>query len=187
MDAFLSQDWSGIVIALLIGAVGFGLFTLGRRIQRRFIKWGLVGVGGLILVVGVVLLFYKEVKTFLFHRETALAVGMPAALIFYGLLFLSGGVITASLQPVGGLLIFSLILNPAAVAYQLTYSLKRMFVLSAVFGVLSGWIGLLISYEADAPSGAVIVIVSAVIFALATIFSPKRRVKRLEEGLKGMT
>ena len=111
---------------------------------------------------------------------------MPAALIFYGLLFLTGGVITASLRPIGGLLIFSLILNPAAAAYQLTYSLKRMFVLSATFGVLSGWIGLLISYVLDAPSGATIVIVSSVIFALATIFSPKRRVKRLEEGLKGM-
>ena len=186
----------GIIFSLTLGLsfLFIGLIP-GPKTEVWGLLWGsilTVTTSDLLLlavvaaaVVGVVLLFYKEIKAFLFHRETALAVGMPAAIIFYGLLFLTGGVITASLRPIGGLLIFSLILNPAAAAYQLTYSLKRMFVLSAAFGVLSGWIGLLISYVLDVPSGATIVIVSSVIFALATIFSPKRRVKRLEEELKG--
>jgi manganese/iron transport system permease protein len=73
------------------------------------------------------------------------------------------------------LLIFSLIINPAAAAYQLTYNLKRMFFLSALFGVLSGWAGLFVSYLFNFPSGATIVIVSSLIFAVATAFSPKRR------------
>jgi len=188
----------GIIFSLMLGLsfLFIGLIP-GPKTEVWGLLWGsilTVTISDLLLLavvaavaVCVVLLFYKEIKTFLFHRETALAVGMPAALIFYGLLFLTGGVITASLRPIGGLLIFSLILNPAAAAYQLTYSLKRMFVLSAIFGVLSGWIGLFISYALDAPSGAVIVIVSSIIFALATIFSPKRRVKRLEKELKEMT
>ena len=61
--------------------------------------------------------------------------------------------------------------------------MKRMFILSAAFGVLSGWIGLLVSYLLDVPSGAAIVITSSIIFMVAAIFSPKRKVKRWEEKL----
>jgi len=129
------------------------------------------------VVVGLVFIFYKEIQATIFHRGIALSVGLPATLILYGVLFLTGATVTATLRSIGGLLIFSLILNPAAAAYQLTYSMKRMFLLSAAFGVLSGWAGLLISYLLNLPSGATIVVTSSVIFMMATIFSPKRRVK----------
>jgi len=130
-----------------------------------------------VVVVGVVFIFYKEMQATIFHRDMALSVGIPATLVLYGILFLTGATITATLRSIGGLLIFSLILNPAAAAYQLTYSMKRMFLLSAVFGVLSGWTGLLFSYLFNIPSGATIVITSSLIFMLAAVFSPKRRVK----------
>ena len=107
--------------------------------------------------------------------------GLPATIILYGVLFLTCATITASLRSIGGLLIFSLILNPAAAAYQLTYNMKRMFILSATFGVLSGWIGLMLSYLFDVPSGATIVITSSVIFMVAAVFSPKRKVKGWRE------
>jgi len=134
-----------------------------------------------LVVVGLLLLFAKEIQATIFHRDIALAVGLPATLIFYGVLFLTGATVTASLRSIGGLLIFSLILNPAAAAYQLTYSMKRMFLLSAVFGVLSGWAGLWLSYVFNLPSGATIVVMSSLIFLLAVIFSPKRKVKSWTE------
>jgi len=130
-----------------------------------------------VLVVGIVILFYKEIQATVFQRDIARAVGIPATLIFYSILFLTGATITASFSSIGGLLIFSLILNPAAAAYQLTYNIKRMFIISAGLGVLSGWVGLLFSYFFNIPSGATIVITSSVIFMLAVVFSPKRKVK----------
>jgi manganese/iron transport system permease protein len=130
-----------------------------------------------VLVVSVVFIFFKEVQATVFQRDMARAVGIPATVILYGILVLTGATITASFSSIGGLLIFSLILNPAAAAYQLTYSMKKMFLFSAGFGVLSGWTGLLISYLFNVPSGATIVITSSVIFMLAVVFSPKRRVK----------
>jgi len=56
-----------------------------------------------------------------------------------------------------------------------------MFLLSAAFGVLSSWMGLLFSYLFNIPSGATIVVTSSVIFMLAVIFSPKRKVKRWQK------
>jgi manganese/iron transport system permease protein len=128
-------------------------------------------------VVLLVVLFFKEIQAVIFHRELALAVGLPANLIFYAMLVLTGSAITVSLSSIGGLLIFNLILNPAAAAYQLTYSLHRMFLLSAAFGVLSTWLGLLGSYLFHFPSGATIVLVSTLIFIASAAFSPKHRVK----------
>lgn len=129
------------------------------------------------VVVGLVIVFYKEVKATIFHREMALWVGIPATVVLYSILFLTGATITATLRSIGGLLIFSLILNPAAAAYQLTYDMKKMFLLSAIFGVAAGLAGLIISYLFNLPSGATIVVVSSLIFMFAAIFSPKKRVR----------
>jgi SAM-dependent methyltransferase len=76
-------------------------------------------------------------------------------------------------------------LNPAAAAYQLTYSLKRLFLLAAGFGVLSGWVGLAFSYLFNIPSGATIVITSSMIFLLAAVFSPKRRKRAWNRNAPG--
>lgn len=178
----------GIVFSLML-ALGFlfmGLMS-GPRTQALGYLWGSILtvtdenllVMGLVClaVVSLVALFYKEAQAVIFNRELALAVGIPATAIFYTLLFLTGTAVAGSFQTIGGLLIYSLISNPAAAAYQLTYSLKRMFLLSSLIGVLSGWIGLAVSYLFNAPSGAVIIVVSTLIFGLATAFSPKRRVK----------
>ncbi len=183
----------GVIFSLMLGLafLFMGLMS-GTKSGALELLWGSILTntrGDIVLlgiiaavVVGVVFAFYKEFQATIFHRDMALSVGIPSALILYGILFLTGATITASLRSIGGLLIFSLILNPAAAAYQLTYSMKRMFFLSATFGVLSGWIGLLFSYLFNIPSGATIVIISSVIFMLATIFSPKKKVKDLKVG-----
>jgi len=188
-QADFSPDTSmGIVFSLMLG-LGFLFMGLmpGPRTQALGLLWGsiltvtdedvLLLALVCLVVVALVALFFKEVQAVIFHRELALAVGIPAGAIFYALLFLTGATIAASFKAIGGLLIFSLISNPAAAAYQLTYSLKRLFLLAALFGVLSGWLGLLASYAFNAPSGAVIIVISTLIFAVATLFSPKRRVK----------
>jgi manganese/iron transport system permease protein len=133
-----------------------------------------------VVVVGLVFVFYKEVQATIFNRQIALSVGLPATLILYVILFMTGATITVSLNSIGGLLIFSLILNPAAAAYQLTYNMKKMFLLAAVFGVASGWAGLLLSYFFNLPSGATIVITSSFIFGVCALFSPKRKTGKVQ-------
>jgi len=182
----------GVIFSFMLG-IGFLFLGMmpGTRSAALDLLWGsiltntsediiVLGIVA-VIVVGLVFTFFKEIQATVFNRKIALSVGLPATLIFYGVLFLAGATVTAALRSIGGLLIFSLILNPASAAYQLTYSMKRMFILSAVFGVLSGWIGLLISYFLDIPSGATIILTSSAIFVLAAIFSPKRKVKQLEE------
>ena len=188
----LSPETSvGVIFSLMLGlAFLFMGLMPGTKSGALELLWGsiLTNTRGdviflavvAVMVVGLIVVFYKEIQATIFHRGMALSVGIPATAILYGILFLTGATITATLRSIGGILIFSLILNPAAAAYQLTYSMKKMFLLAAGFGVLSGWMGLLFSYLFNIPSGATIVVTSSVIFLLAAVFSPKRRVKSLQ-------
>jgi manganese/iron transport system permease protein len=190
----LNPDTSiGIIFSFMLGlAFLFMGLMHGARTEALNLLWGSILTitqqdmiflaATTAAIVGLVTAFYKEIQAVICHREVALAVGIPATLIFYGLLFSTGVTITASLQSIGGLLIFSLILNPAAAAYQLTYSLKRMIFIAIGFGVLSCWTGLIASYFFDVPSGAAIVMTSTAIFGLATAFSPKRKVKGWQQA-----
>jgi manganese/iron transport system permease protein len=180
----------GVIFTLMLGLAFLfvGLMPAARP-EALSLFWGsiltvsggqLAFMGGMaVLVVAAVLLFYKEIQAVLCHRKVALAVGVPATAVFYGMLFLTGATVTASLSAVGGLLIYALILNPAAAAYQLTYSLKKMFLLAALFGVGACWTGLALSWWLNLPTGAVIVVVSSVVFGVCALFSPKRRARRV--------
>lgn len=183
---------SGIVFSMFLG-VSFLLLALtpGPKSEALGLLWGsvLTVSAANVYVLAVVaagsalaaVLFFKEIQTVIFSRELATSLGLPATAVFYGILVASGLSTTASLQAIGGLLVFSLMVNPAAAAYQLTYSLRTMFVLSAAFGVASGWIGLALSWAFNLPAGALIALVSGGIFMVASLLSPKRRGKLTAE------
>ena len=187
----LSPDTSlGVIFSLMLG-IAFLIIGLmpTTRSDALNLLWGsvltvtrtdilLLAIVAAV-VVGMVVVFFKEAQATVFNRQIALSVGLPATLILYVILFMTGATITVSLNSIGGLLIFSLILNPAAAAYQLTYNMKKMFLLAAVFGVASGWAGLLLSYLFDLPSGATIVITSSLIFGVCALFSPKRKTRKM--------
>jgi len=188
----LSPDTStGIVFSTMLG-LAFLIIGLipGSKASAMNLFWGsiltvsstdilLLGLITIFLV-GLFTLLYKEIHAVLCHRSVAIAVGIPSALIFYLLLIATGLSIAVSLQTVGGLLIYSLLLNPSASAYQLTYHFKKMILLSILFGIISCWGGIWISYTFDLPTGACIILVSSVIFILCSIFSPKKD-KKLKE------
>jgi len=193
----LNPDTSiGIVFSLMLGLafLFLGLMS-GSRTEALNLFWGnilTVTRGDLTVlavvaavIVALVVVLYKEIQAVICHRQVALAVGIPATLVFYGILFSAGLTVAASLQTIGGLLIYCLILNPAASAYQLTYNLKKMLALAAIFGVVSCWAGLAASYFLDTPSGASIVITSSIIFALAMALSPKRKVRKWQPVQSG--
>jgi manganese/iron transport system permease protein len=176
----------GIIFSLMLGLafLGIGLLKGPRTDALRFI-WGnvlLVGRSDLIIlaltlaaVLAFLLLCFKETQAVLFNREIARAVGIRERLFYFVMLLLSGLVVTANLNTVGGLLIFSLVVNPPSAAYQLTWRLRTMYVLSVLFAVGSCLLGLAASWLFDVPAGAVIIIASSLGFGLALLFSPKRR------------
>ncbi len=125
-------------------------------------------------VLGILVLFSKELYFIAFDQEMAEASGVPARKIFYLLLTLVALTVVVSLKTVGAILVFAMILIPASTAYQLTHSLMQMTVYSVLIGVACAIGGLLLSYAWDLPSGPAIVLLAAAMFFLSLLFSPKR-------------
>ncbi len=185
----LSPDTStGIVFSTMLGLAFLFLGLIpGSKASALSLFWGniltvtrmdiyiLSGITTFLLLLFTI--FFKEIHAVLCHRQIAVYVGIPTALIFYLLLITTGLTIAVSLQTVGGLLIYSLLLNPSASAHQLTYRFKTMLILSILFGITSCWGGLALSYKYNLPTGATIILISSLIFILSAIFSPKRQVK----------
>ena len=80
-------------------------------------------------------------------------------------------VVAVSFKIVGLLLITSLLIIPAASARQLAHSPELMAVISSVLAVFSVILGILSSIYLDTPSGPSIVVMSALIFVMVSIFS----------------
>ncbi len=178
---------SNVVLGLLFSVtmglafVGFGLFgVLGRSDNDvRGLLWGSLTFcgwkdAGLMLAASAALatyvtVFRKEMQAILFSRRDAAAAGILVTPVWTGFLVLTAAVMTVNFQTVGGLMIYSLITNPAAAAFQLARGGAKVTWLAVLLGAASGLGGFLISALTDLPSGAVIVLVSAGLVLLAAV------------------
>jgi ABC-type Mn2+/Zn2+ transport system permease subunit len=135
----------------------------------------LLVIGGLsVLVLGLILLFSKELYFIAFDQEMAEASGVPARRMFFLLLTLVALTVVVSLKTVGAILVFAMILIPASTAYQLTHSLKTLTLYSLAIGVATAVGGVIISAVCDLPSGPAIVLLATMLFFCAVFLSPKR-------------
>lgn len=132
-------------------------------------------IGGLsVLVLGLIVLFSKELYFIAFDQEMAEASGVPARRIFFLLLTLVALTVVVSLKTVGAILVFAMILIPASTAYQLTSSLRTLTLYSIVIGVTTAVAGVVISATWDVPSGPAIVLLATTVFFISVLLSPKR-------------
>lgn len=184
------ENLLGIMFSFLMGVafLGMGILTQTKAGALN-LMWGslltlsdfdlYVLVVVTVILTAFVVLFFKEIRTVLFNRRLAASAGVPERMIYYALLFLTGAVVSSNLTTVGGLLIFALLVQPGATALQLTYNLKSFFWISATAGILACALGLALSYIFDIPSGASVVLMATLLFALAFVWSPKRRSRKM--------
>jgi zinc transport system permease protein len=122
-----------------------------------------------VIIVAVVVLFYRKLLAFSFDEEFARATGMNTELLNVLLLCLVALAVVVLIRIVGIILVIVLLAGPAAVARQLTHSLAKMMAIAVAFSVLFGVVGLFLSFYLDIPSGATIVLVTGAGFGLATL------------------
>jgi len=143
----------------------------------NFCRWRDVGLmlGTSAALAAYVALFFKELRAIMFSRTDAEAAGIRVTAVWSGFLVLTAATLTVNFQTVGGLMIYSLISNPAAAAFQVTRGCRRTMFLSAVFGAVSGLGGFLIAAATDLPSGAVIVLVSSALVGVVAVLARFRQ------------
>ena len=95
--------------------------------------------------------------------------GLPVRFIGLYWSILTAAVVVSMVQFVGVLLVTALIVTPAAIAQLLSRSFFMCVVLSQVLGVVTVLLGLYYSAELSTDSGAMIALVSAIMFVVISV------------------
>jgi manganese/iron transport system permease protein len=132
--------------------------------------WASAVVG--VIVVGLVVLFYRALLMTSFDRLGARAMNLPVFWLDLLLLVLVSLTVVVSLSAVGNILVLAMLVTPAAAARFLTNRLPVMMAVSAALGVVSGVVGLFISYHVSLAAGGMIVLVATGLFVLVWLFAP---------------
>ena len=128
----------------------------------------------LLITIGLLFAFFKELKISTFDVGLATALGFSPIMIHYGLMSVASITIVGSFDAVGAILVVALMIAPAATAYLLTDNLKRMLSLSVVFGVFSAIAGYWLAHWLDASISGSMTTILGIVFLLVYLFAPKR-------------
>jgi manganese/zinc/iron transport system permease protein len=172
----------GVVLLKIIEQRGGG----GKAGLSKFLFGQIAGIGTAdvvamavvaALTLGTVVLFWRILKTSSFDEGFAHALGWNVALIQHGMTVLLTAVIVVAIQAVGVVLVAAMLVTPAAAAYLWTDRLHRMVAISAVIGVVAGVGGAVVSVADEAlPTGAMMVLCAAGLFAVSFLLSPRHGV-----------
>ena len=125
-------------------------------------------------VLTLLLLFYKELKLFVFDVEYAKVVGLPCRLLNILLLVMTISVIGIGIKAVGAILISSFLIIPCVAANQWSNDLARVLLLSSLIGAVSALVGTYISTLAQGMStGPSIILVASLIAFFSILFGTK--------------
>jgi len=158
-----SSSFTGDLVAILFGQI------LGT-------SWGSLALQ-LAATIGVVVVAGVCARPFLllsFDPEQADVAGFPSRRYHAIMLLLIALTVVVSFQVVGTLLVFGMLLAPAASAALLVNRIGPMMLIGSVIGAVSSYLGLLISYWFALAAGASMVLVAVIIFFAVFAFTSWR-------------
>lgn len=183
------------VITTASFAFGIALLGLYPRVRQSIeatLFGSVLGVTGtdVLVIIGVtiatavvVLAYYRPLLFSTFDDEVAGVSGVPTARLDALLMMLLCAAILASMRVLGVTLIAAAIVIPPVVARMLTDSFAKMLVLSTAIGATAGCVGMYLSYHLDISSGATIVLVNFVVFAVTLAATGPGRIHRRNRAL----
>jgi ABC-type Mn2+/Zn2+ transport system permease subunit len=150
-----SGAFQGDLVGILFGQI------LGTSSDQLLIMAGATAV---VIVVAAV-----AARPFLllsFDPEQADVAGFSSRFYHALMLLLVALTVVVAFQTVGTLLVFGMLLAPAATGALLAHRMATMMAIGALVGSLSTYLGLLISYWLDVAAGASVVLVAVAVFFL---------------------
>lgn len=172
----------GVVLLTVIQSLNVGRqaglegFLLGSTAGMLFQDAVMIAVGGLATVLAV-WVFRRPFTLVAFDPDYARANGFNVARIDVGLMALVTAVTVIGLKLVGLVLIVALLIIPPVTARFWTDRSARVVWIAGGLGALSGYVGAALSASAPAlPTGPIIVLVAAALFAVSLFLAPARGV-----------
>jgi ABC-type Mn2+/Zn2+ transport system permease subunit len=137
--------------------------------DQTLLSLGLVAA----LIVGGVCGMRRWLALSTFDPIVAATVGVPVAVVHHSIVVGSSFAAVAAFQAVGAVLAVALIIIPAATAHQLAHRISTMIAVAVAHGLLSTWMGLVISVAAGTRPSGTIVCVAGTLYVLALVAAPR--------------
>ena len=121
---------------------------------------------GLVVILGVMIKFWSPLVLATVSEDLAKAEGVNTKFLQLLILILMTITVAVSVRMVGVLLITSMLIIPAATARPLTRSPEAMAITAITIGMMAVISGMVVSIEANTPTGPSMVVMLAAFFAL---------------------
>src|SRR5438270_7351110 len=157
---YLYQGAANLAIGILFGQI-FGITSQDVAVTL---------VAGIVTVL-LVLAVYRPLLVATLDEEVAEAKGVPVRGLSIAFMVILAVAVSEAVQVVGVLLIFALIVAPAAIAERFTTRPSRGQLLSAILAVLFTWAGLTVAYYIPYPVGFFITTIAFTSYILARVVS----------------
>ena len=131
--------------------------------------WVVLGVS--VVLLGVIFAFYRPLLFWCFDREVAKVHGVPVLWMDILFALLLAALLVTTLQILGVTMVISAVVIPASIARLLSDRFSHMIFISAGLGACFSLVGIYLSYYLDIASGASVVLLSTLGFAIAVIWS----------------
>jgi ABC-type Mn2+/Zn2+ transport system permease subunit len=165
---FVAMLALGVVIVSATGAFqGDLLAILFGQILGTSTDQLLLMAGATAVVVVVAIVAARPFLLLSFEPEQADVAGFPARRYHALMMLLVALAVVVAFQTVGTLLVFGMLLAPAASGALLAHRISVMVVIAILVGSLSTYVGLLMSYWFDLAASATIVLVAVAFFFAA--------------------
>jgi zinc transport system permease protein len=122
------------------------------------------------VVLAVIYFFYWDLFSATFDEEYAKTTGIKTNFINILLTLLTAITVVLSVKMVGIMLVSALLILPAVTALQLVKGFKRAIIISSIVSLFSVILGISVSFFADLPAGATIVMINALFFGVAILY-----------------
>ncbi len=130
----------------------------------------LLWMGVLLIAVGVYLfLTFNRIMLLGVHEGFARSMGVPVHALEISFALVVALVVTTAIRAVGILLVTALLVVPAASARNVARGVVSAFWVAIAVAVVSGLSGIAASYYLDTATGATVVLVAAVLFAVTAM------------------
>ena len=121
------------------------------------------------ILIIILLAIYKKLALSMLSQELAQSIGVKNRILELIYLLMFALAVALGIRFVGALLMGSLVIIPAASAKNVSKGLKTFMMLSAFFGILTAFLGIIFSFKYKTAPGALFVLIGAAFFVVTLI------------------
>lgn len=134
----------------------------------------IMGIASILIIV-LILLFWKELKLFIFNDEYFQSLGYSRKVMNSLITIMTVTIVVISIRTVGVILMSALLIAPGVSARLWSNKLNYNVIIASVIGLVSGVLGTILSAnQTNLPTGPIVVIVLSFFVLSSLLFSPKK-------------